>query len=280
MKSKLNELRRMLEELSADGICAAFSGGVDSALLLTVLSEIYARKRFPLLAVVFATSFHTVEETASAMKLAAELGVPAKLIERDVLSDPVLRENPKDRCYHCKRRLFSEMKRIAEAHGIKNLVDGTNADDTQVYRPGRKALEELGVLSPLALCGFTKDEIRAAARELLIPVAGKPSTPCLATRFPYGTTMTEEALRRVERGEACLRDFGLKVVRLRVHGGVARIETDAEGFELVAAKRFEIAFALRKEGFPYAALDLEGFRSGSMDEPFLLKTKEPGQSGE
>ena len=136
------------------------------------------------------------------------------------------------------------------------------------------------MLSPLALCGFTKDEIRAAARDLLIPVAGKPSTPCLATRFPYGTTMTEEALRRVERGEACLRDFGLKVVRLRVHGGVARIETDAEGFELVAAKRFEIAFALRKEGFPYAALDLEGFRSGSMDEPFLLKTKEPGQSGE
>ena len=271
MKDKLNELRRMLEELSADGVCAAFSGGVDSSLLLTVLSEIYARKPFPLLAVVFATAFHTAEETASAMKQAEELGVPAERVERDVLSDPVLRGNPKDRCYHCKRALFSEMKRIAEAHGIQNLVDGTNADDTKVYRPGRKALEELGVLSPLALCGFTKDEIRAAARELLIPVADKPSTPCLATRFPYGTFMTDEALRRVERGEAVLREFGLKVVRLRVHGDVARIETDPDGFALAAARRFEIAFALRKEGFPYVTLDLEGFRSGSMDESLLMK---------
>ena len=271
MKDKLNELRRMLEELSADGVCAAFSGGVDSSLLLTVLSEISARKPFPLLAVVFATAFHTAEETASAMKQAEELGVPAERVERDVLSDPVLRGNPKDRCYHCKRALFSEMKRIAGAHGIQNLVDGTNADDTKVYRPGRKALEELGVLSPLALCGFTKDEIRAAARELLIPVADKPSTPCLATRFPYGTFMTDEALRRVERGEAVLREFGLKVVRLRVHGDVARIETDPDGFELAAARRFEIAFALRKEGFPYITLDMEGFRSGSMDESLLMK---------
>ncbi len=274
MKDKLNELRRMLEDLSADGVCAAFSGGVDSTLLLTVLSEIYARKPFPLLAVVFATAVHTAEETASAMKQAEELGVPAERVERDVLSDPVLRGNPKDRCYHCKRALFSEMKRIAEAHGIRNLVDGTNADDTKVYRPGRKALEELGVLSPLAVCGFTKDEIRAAARGLLIPVADKPSTPCLATRFPYDTAMTDEALRRVERGEAVLREFGLKVVRLRVHGDVARIETDPDGFELASARRFEIAFALRKEGFPYVTLDLEGFRSGSMDEPLLMEQKE------
>lgn len=274
MKNKLNELRRLLESVSADGVCAAFSGGVDSALLLTVLSEIYARKPFPLLAVVFATAFHTAGETASAMKQAEELGVPAELVERDVLSDPVLRENPKDRCYHCKRALFSEMRRIAESRGIRTLVDGTNADDTKVYRPGRKALEELGVLSPLAVCGFTKDEIRAAARELLIPVADKPSMPCLATRFPYGTVMTDDALRRVERGEAVLREFGLNVVRLRVHGDVARIETDPDGFDLAASKRFEIAFALRQEGFPYVTLDLEGFRSGSMDEPLLMKSAE------
>ena len=280
MKDKLNELRRMLEVLSNEGgVCAAFSGGVDSSLLLTVLSEIHARKPIPLLAVVFATAFHTAEETENAMKQAEEVGVPAELVQRDVLSDPVLRENPEDRCYHCKRRLFSEMKRIAEEHGIKNLVDGTNADDTRVYRPGRKALEELGVLSPLALCGFTKDEIRAAARELLIPVADKPSTPCLATRFPYGTVMTDEALRRVERGEAVLHEFGLKVVRLRVHGDVARIETDSEGYDLATARRFEIAFALREEGFPYITLDLEGFRSGSMDEPLLLKEKQSGLPG-
>lgn len=269
MKNKLNELRRMLEGLSGGGVCVAFSGGVDSALLLTVLSELHERKPFPLLAVVFSTAFHTAEETSSALSQAEELGIHAERVERDVLSDPVLRENPKDRCYHCKRNLFSEMKRIADAHGIQNLVDGTNADDTLVYRPGRKALEELGVLSPLALCGFTKDEIRAAARELLVPVADKPSTPCLATRFPYGTAMTDQALRNVERGEAFLRGLGMKVVRLRVHGDTARIETDPEGFELASAKRFEVAFGLRQAGFPFAALDLEGFRSGSMDEPFL-----------
>lgn len=266
MKSKLNELRRMLEELSADGVCAAFSGGVDSALLLTVLSELRARKPFPLLAVVFSTAFHTAEETASAMRQTAELGVPAELVERDVLSDPVLRNNPKDRCYRCKLNLFSEMRRIADAHGIRSLVDGTNADDAKAYRPGRKALEELGVLSPLALCGFAKDEIRAAARELLIPVADKPSSPCLATRFPYGAALTDEKLRKAERGEAVLREFGLKIVRLRVHGDVARIETDEEGFGIASDKRFEIAFALRQEGFLYVSLDLEGFRSGSMDE--------------
>lgn len=274
MKDKLNELRRMLEDLSAGGVCEAFSGGVDSALLLTVLSELRARKPFPLLAVIFSTAFHTADEIASAVKQAEELGVPVELVEQDVLSDPVLRRNPKDRCYLCKRKLFSEMKRIAASRGIENLVDGTNADDTQVYRPGRKALEELGVLSPLALCGITKDEIRAAARELLIPVADKPSTPCLATRFPYGTEMKDEALRNVERGEAILRDFGMKVVRLRVHGNFARIETDPEGFELASAKRFEIAFALRREaGFSYVSLDLEGFRSGSMDEPLPDKDK-------
>ena len=269
MENKLNELRRILEGFSADGVCAAFSGGVDSALLLTVLSELHARKPFQLLAVVFSTAFHTAEETASAMDQAKDLGVQAELVKRDVLSDPVLRDNPKDRCYHCKRSLFSEMKRIAAARGIRNLVDGTNADDTQVYRPGRRALEELGVLSPLALCGFTKDDIRAAARALLVPVADKPSTPCLATRFAYGTRMTDEALRKVERGEAVLRGFGLEVVRLRVHGDVARIETDQDGFERISARRFEVAFALRQEGFPYAALDLEGFRSGSMDESIL-----------
>ena len=127
----------------------------------------------------FATAFHTAGETASAMKQAEELGVPAERVERDVLSDPVLRENPKDRCYHCKRRLFSEMKRIAEAHGIRNLVDGTNADDTKVYRPGRKALEELGVLSPLALCGFTQDEIRAAYRRAFTPLCAAERQACL-----------------------------------------------------------------------------------------------------
>lgn len=278
MENKLNELRRMLEGFSADGVCAAFSGGVDSALLLTVLSELHARKPFPLLAVVFSTPFHTAEETASAMDQAKDLGVQAELVERDVLSDPVLRDNPKDRCYHCKRSLFSEMKRIAAARGIRNLVDGTNADDTQVYRPGRRALEELGVLSPLALCGFTKDDIRAAARALLVPVADKPSSPCLATRFPYGTRLTDEALRQVERGEAVLRGFGLEVVRLRVHGNVARIETDQDGFERISARRFEVAFALRQEGFPYAALDLEGFRSGSMDEAILADAiRKPGK---
>ena len=274
MKTKLSNLRAMLSGLSGDGICAAFSGGTDSTLLLTVLSELRSQSSYPLLAVVFTTAFQTAEETDSALSLAAALGVPTETVTYDVLSDPVLRTNPPDRCYHCKRRLFSEMKRIAEGRGLKHLVDGTNADDTKVYRPGRKALEELGVLSPLALCGFTKEEVRSAARELLIPVADKPSSPCLATRFPYGSEMTDEALRRVERAEGYLKRLGLKTVRLRVHGPCARLETDEEGFKTVSGKRFEIGFELRSLGFAYSALDLEGFRSGSMDEPLSAQKKE------
>ena len=267
METKLNQLRTMLAGLAPEGICAAFSGGTDSSLLLTVLSELRAQAPYPLLAVIFTTAFQTAEETLSAQSLAEELGVPVETVSFDVLSDPVLRRNPPDRCYHCKRRLFAEMKRIAGTRGLTHLVDGTNSDDTKVYRPGRKALEELGVLSPLAICGFTKDEVRAAARELLVPTADKPSSPCLATRFPYGTELTDDALRRVECGEAYLRNLGLGTVRLRVHGPCARLETDEEGFRTVSERRARIAEELRRIGFAYAALDLEGFRSGSMDEP-------------
>ncbi|MDD6337367.1 MAG: ATP-dependent sacrificial sulfur transferase LarE [Lentisphaeria bacterium] len=274
MKTKLNQLRTMLSGLAPEGICAAFSGGTDSSLLLTVLSELQAQTPYPLLAVIFTTTFQTAEETVSAQSLAEELAVPVETVPYDVLADPVLRRNPKDRCYQCKRRLFAEMKRIAEARGLKHLMDGTNADDTKVYRPGRKALEELGVLSPLAICGFTKDEVRSAARELLVPTAEKPSSPCLATRFPYGTELTDDALRRVERGETYLRNLGLGTVRLRVHGPCARLETDAEGFRTVAEHRTKIASELRRIGFGYAALDLEGFRSGSMDEPQPADGKE------
>ena len=274
METKLIQLRTMLAGLGPDGICAAFSGGTDSSLLLTVLSELRAQAPYPLLAVIFTTAFQTAEETVSAQSLADELGVPVETVSFDVLADPVLRTNPKDRCYHCKRRLFTEMKRIADARGLKHLMDGTNADDTKVYRPGRKALEELGVLSPLAICGFTKDEVRRAARELLVPTAEKPSSPCLATRFPYGTELTDEALRRVEHGETYLRNIGLGTVRLRVHGACARLETDVEGFRTVAEHRDRIASELRRIGFAYAALDLEGFRSGSMDEPPPAEDKE------
>ena len=274
METKLNRLRTMLAGLAPDGICAAFSGGTDSSLLLTVLSELRAQTPYPLLAVIFTTAFQTAEETLSAQSLSEELGVPAETVSSDVLSDPVLRMNPADRCYHCKRRLFAEMRRIADARGLKHLMDGTNADDTKVYRPGRKALEELGVLSPLATCGFTKDEVRATARELLVPTAEKPSSPCLATRFPYGTELTDEALRRVERGEAYLHNLGLGTVRLRVHGPCARLETDEEGFRTVSERRAAIAGELRRIGFAYAALDLEGFRSGSMDESLPVDGKE------
>ena len=274
METKLNQLRTMLAGLGPEGICAAFSGGTDSSLLLTVLCELRAQTPFPLLAVIFTTAFQTAEETVSAESLAAELGVQTETVSYDVLADPVLRTNPKDRCYHCKRRLFAEMKRIADACGLKYLMDGTNADDTKVYRPGRKALEELGVLSPLAICGFTKDEVRSAARELLVPTAGKPSSPCLATRFPYGTELTDEALRRVEHGETYLHNLGLGTVRLRVHGACARLETDEGGFRTVAEHRAKIALELRRIGFAYAALDLEGFRSGSMDEPLPDDGKE------
>ncbi len=263
----IGRLKDTIRQLTSEGIVLAFSGGVDSSLVLAVLKELRDESDFPLLAVFFHSVFQTMEERMAAERLAGEIGVEIAVLEFDPLQVHGVEDNPLDRCYLCKRYLFGRLKEFAQDKGVKTIMDGTHGDDVQVYRPGRCALKELGVVSPLEALGITKAEVRSMARELNLSVASKPSAPCLATRFPYGTRITPEGIRRVWEGEKALHQiFGTMAnIRLRVHGLVARLEIDQALLPAALEKRTELTAAMKALGFDYVTLDLDGFRSGSMD---------------
>lgn len=268
----MNSFERLtahLRPLCADGVVLAFSGGVDSSLLLDALCSLRAEQPFPLLAATMHSAFHTREELARVRSMAEEYGVALHLFSFDPLSIPALRTNPEDRCYLCKKHVFGKILELASERRLSAVLEGTNASDLTVYRPGRKALAELGVRSPLAELGITKPEVRRMAAERALKSAALPSAPCLATRFEYGVTLTEEKIRAVAEGEALLKKHlgEGRNVRLRVHGKTARIETDPEAFPALLEVRGEITDALKALGFQRVTLDLEGFRSGSMDLP-------------
>lgn len=266
-----DSLETYLREHVGGGVALAFSGGVDSTLLLHALLRLRQQSPFPLVAYYFHTPLHTEEETQAAIRTAHEAGAELVEMRFDPLQLPVLRFNPQDRCYHCKGHIFSHMQKDARARGLRVIMDGTNADDHKQYRPGLRALRELGVLSPLAAAGLTKAEVRALAAAWGLPCSTKPSAPCLATRFDYGAELTEEAVRRVEAGEAVLhRHFPGHPVRLRVHGNLARLEVPAELMPQAVAAAPQLVAQLRAVGYHHITLDLRGFRSGSMDE--LLTT--------
>ncbi len=268
MMQRMEQLTELLRKYTGGGIALAFSGGVDSSFLLFALKGLHDRQPFPLKAVMMQTVFQQQEEQTEAGKIAAGQGVPLEILHCDPLSLPELRTNPPDRCYLCKRHIFDEFLKFCRTQGIKTLMDGTNADDLQVYRPGRKALRELGVISPLAELGFTKTEIRALAGKYGLDFASKPSMPCLATRFEYGTELTPELLGRTGQGETMIRMILPEntAVRLRVQGKIARIEVPPDAMETVLANREKIAAGLRKLKFEFITLDLEGFRSGCYDK--------------
>lgn len=249
---KFLNLKNYLSELNEQGICLAFSGGIDSALLLFLCKDAEA--------VTFRSVFQTEEEIEFCREFCAKLGRVHKIIDFYPLEDQYLINNPKDRCYHCKKRMFQALKDYA---GNRVLLDGTNFDDLKVYRPGLKALKELGIISPFAKFEITKQEIREYAKQCGLEIYDKPSTPCLATRFPYGERLTYERIKMAETGERILKNYGFKNCRLRFHGDIARIEvTDfAKFLEL----KNSIVKDLKNLGFRYITLDLEGLRSGSMD---------------
>lgn len=262
-----DKLESVLRRHVAGGVALAFSGGVDSTLLLHALLRLQKKTPFALVAYYFHTPLHTEEETQAALRSAQEAGAELVEMRFDPLQLPILRFNPKDRCYHCKSHIFSHMKKDAHARGLLNIMDGTNADDHRQYRPGLRALRELGALSPLAEAGLTKAEVRALAAEWGLSCSAKPSAPCLATRFDYGAELTAEAVRRVEAGEALLhRLYPNRPVRLRVHGDIARLELPPELMPQAVADAPALARELRALGFRHVTLDLLGFRSGSMDE--------------
>ena len=262
-----DRLLNYLSEHTAGGVALAFSGGVDSTLLLHALLRLQKQAPFPLLAYYFRTPLHTEEETQAALRTAQEAGAELVEMRFDPLRLPLLRFNPQDRCYHCKGHIFSQMQKDAQARGLHTIMDGTNADDHRQYRPGLRALRELGVLSPLADAGLTKAEVRALAAEWGLACSTKPSAPCLATRFDYGAELTEEAVRRVEAGEQLLHClFPGQPLRLRVHGNLARLEVPAALMPQAVAAAPELVRELRAVGYRHITLDLQGFRSGSMDE--------------
>lgn len=252
------------------GVALAFSGGVDSTLLLHALLRLQKRIAFELVAYYFHTPLHTDEETQAAIRTAQEAGAQLVEMRFDPLQLPILRFNPKDRCYHCKGHIFSHMKEDAAARGLHTIMDGTNADDHRQYRPGLRALRELGVISPLAAAGLTKSDVRALAASWGLACSGKPSAPCLATRFDYGAELTAQAIRRIEAGEVLLhRLYPEQPVRLRVHGEekeIARLEIPPHLLAQAVADAPELVRELRALGFHHITLDLQGFRSGSMDE--------------
>lgn len=262
-----DKLLAVLRARVAGGVLVALSGGVDSAVVLAALARLQREQSFKLLAVTVATPFHLVREGEEAAEVARQLGVPHRLLHIDTLQNAAVVANPPDRCYHCKRALFGQLLTLAEAEGLATVMEGTHAGDSTGWRPGRKALAELGIVSPLAEAGLTKPEIRALAVAWALSVAQKPSAPCLATRFPYGTAMTAEGLERVGIAEALLRRMlpGVRELRVRDHLPIARLEVPLESLQTVLDCRESVLERLRSVGYTFVTLDLAGFRSGSFD---------------
>ena len=219
-------------------------------------------------AVTIRSSTFPKRELDEAVAFCRAEGVRHEIMDFCELDIPGFAENPPDRCYLCKKAIFGKLMMFAQVNGLKAVLEGSNIDDDGDYRPGRRAIRELGILSPLRDVGLTKAEIRALSREMGLPTSEKPSFACLASRFPYGERITAEGLARVERAEQWLRDAGLGLSQLRVrsHGGMARIEVLSGDIPLVAARAGEIAAAFKGMGFAYVALDLQGYRTGSMNE--------------
>ena len=242
----------------------AFSGGVDSTLLLRLAREAWDR---PPLAVCFLSPLMTGEEKTRVQEIAGSLGLPLKKIASREYLLPEFIENPPNRCYYCKQYRFRLARNFLETQRVPYLLDGTNADDLRDYRPGLLANRELKIVSPFALLGWGKREIRRASRRLGLPTWDQPSSACLATRIPFGTPIKKEELTRIGRAEAALRSLGFRECRLRVHGPIARIEIREKDFPKLMNKTTKAALeqTLTALGFTYITLDLQGLRSGSMN---------------
>lgn len=265
LSEKTDLLKEKISGYCSSDAAVAFSGGVDSSLLLKMACDASRKTGTKVYGILLHTMLHPSGDIKDAEKIAEEIGAIFLVLRLDELRMAGIENNPADRCYLCKKYLFCELQNKAKKLGISCILEGTNADDLQVYRPGIKAVQELGIISPLADAGFTKDDVRRLAGQYGISASKKPSTPCLATRFPYGTPLSYGEMRKTEKGEAYLRSLGFYNVRLRVHENIARIEVDSGDIMTLASKRKEICSYLKKIGYTYITLDMEGFRSGSMD---------------
>ena len=262
-----------------ESVLVAYSGGVDSALLLKVAVETLGERAVGVLA---SSPAYDEEETAAAVKLAEEMGARLEQVETGELDDPRYVANDANRCYFCKVELFDHLEPVARRLGLRTIAYGMNRDDRGDWRPGRKAARERGVRAPLDEADLGKDDVRALARYLGLSVWDKPAEACYSSRIPYGAPVTREALLRVGRAERALRALGFRQARVRHHDDVARIEIDPAEFArlLDAETREAIIREVRAAGYTYVALDLQGYRSGSLNEALLRRAAERREAGE
>lgn len=243
----------------------AFSGGTDSTLVARIAKDELGNKA---IAVTIDSPMYPDSELRRAKEVAKRIGIEHIVLRADPLGDAAFVANPSNRCYLCKRDDLTHIRRIADERGLKEVLDGSNADDREDYRPGTKAKEEMKVRSPLAETGLTKARVRAISKVLKLPTAHKSSSPCLASRIPYGETITTEKLGMIEEAEEFLKAKGFDDVRVRMHGSMARIEVSPKDVGRLTSPgtRISVTRKLRALGFDYVAVDLEGYRMGSLNE--------------
>lgn len=258
-------LRKKIGPMVGKGLCVAFSGGVDSSLLLKIACDLGKIQDKQVFAVTFDTELHPSADLPLAKAMAQEFGATHQIISVNEFESVDILNNPIDRCYRCKKHLFQTLLQFSQENKLLYTIDGTNFDDLSAYRPGIQALKELGVSSPLAEEKITKETVRQIAVHLGISVANRPSSPCLATRLPYNTAISMELLKKIDQGEELLQKKGFLVNRIRVHGDIARVEILPEQFTSFLELGDEVISPLKSLGFRYITLDLEGLRSGSMD---------------
>ncbi len=267
IQQKLQNLKEYLRSLGS--VAVAFSSGVDSTFLLKVAHDVLGDNA---VAVTATSCLFPKRESAEAASFCAENGIKQITVVSNELDIPEFRKNPTNRCYLCKSALFKKIISLAKENGIEYVLEGSNVDDMGDYRPGMKAVAELGIKSPLRECGLSKDEIRALSKEMNLPTWDKPSFACLASRFAYGEEINEKKLSMVENAEQFLLDMGFKQFRVRIHGeNLARIEVLPAELEVLLSKREEVTELFRGLGFAYVTMDLQGYRTGAMNE--VIKTR-------